>query len=489
MSKSPYTIFCAAFLLAQAVACQTPPHPLTPDELGSRFVAAVNSSDAALHETVAGEVYAPDAVEKMGLQRIAAHFQKLHETFAPLDYHHGERLEFDKPGGKSYVLHIYARKQGEVMWQDFQFYLEPAPPHRIAQLVFVAEVAEPVALPNGSIEQPETLDWLAGYIEKLERENDLSGSILIAKGDQAIFEKHWGFADLESPRKVDAQTLFGLASGSKMFTAAAIVQLMEQGKLNLSDKLTDYFPDFPNRAWAERVTLKHLLSHTSGIAEYWTAKNEPVMFQFTDWRQFLPLIYEGGFRFEPGAESYYSNSNFMLLGAIVEIAGGKDYYRYIEENILKKAGMTQSGFFDYNQADLPLAIPYIRKEGGGWQPNRDKRFKKGSPAGGCYSNAADMLRFCNALKSNKLVSAESLRLMTTDWATGTKDAQPYGLGLILEKHAREPSYGHGGTAGGVNFEFRYFPRLDIALLVFNNQNNGAYDDLKRNALKLVSGAR
>lgn len=162
---------------------------------------------------------------------------------------------------------------------------------------------------------------------------------------------------------------------------------------------------------------------------------------------------------------------------------------FIEESILKKAGMTQSGFFDYNQADLPLAIPYIRGEGGNWQPNRDKRFKKGSPAGGCYSNAADMLRFCNALKSNKLVSAESLKLMTTDWTMGTKDAQPYGLGLILEKHAREPSFGHGGTAGGMNFEFRYFPRLDIALLVFNNQNNGAYDDLKRNALKLISGAR
>jgi hypothetical protein len=104
-------------------------------------------------------------------------------------------------------------------------------------------------------------------------------------------------------------------------------------------------------------------------------------------------------------------------------------------------------------------------------------------------NAADMLRFCKALKTNQLVSAESLKLMTTDWTVGTKDAQPYGLGLILEQHAQEPTYGHGGTAGGVNFEFRYFPRMDIAQLVFNNQNNGAYDDLKRNALKLISGAR
>jgi len=489
MSKLPYLLFLLSFLFAQAASCQHPTPPLTPERLGSRFVEAINAADAALQETISKEVYAPASIEKLGVQRIVAHFQKLHETYAPLEYHHSEQLEFAKPAGTTYVLHIYARKQGDVMWSDFQFYLETAPPHRIDRLVFVAEVAEPIALPNGSIEQRETLEWLQGYIEKLARENELSGSILIAKGDEVLLEKHWGFADLENARKINAETRFGLASGSKMFTATAIVQLMEQGKLKLTDKLSDYFPDFPNRAWAERTTLKHLLSHTSGIAEYWTAENEPAMLQFTHWHQYLPLIYKEGFRFEPGAESYYSNSNFMLLGAIIEKASGQDYYQYIEENILKKAGMTRSGYPDHGNSDLPLALPYARQEGGGWKNNRAKQFRKGSPAGGCYANAADMLLFCKALKNNQLVSAESLKLMTTDWTLGVKDAQPYGLGLILERHAQEPSYGHGGTAGGVNFEFRYFPGKDILLVVFNNQNNGAYDDLKRNALKLISGAR
>jgi CubicO group peptidase (beta-lactamase class C family) len=274
-----------------------------------------------------------------------------------------------------------------------------------------------------------------------------------------------------------------------MFTAIAVVQLMEQGKVKLTDRLTDYFPDYPNRALAERVTLKHLLSHTSGIAEYWTAENEPALLRASDWHAYLPLVYKEGFQFDPGTESGYSNSNYLLLGAIVEKASGQEYYRYIEESILKKAGMTQSGFFDHDAGDRPLAVPYARREGGGWQDNRQKHFKKGSPAGGCYSNAADMLRFAKALRTNQLVSAESLKLMTTDWTVGVKDAQPYGLGLILERHGSEPTYGHGGTAGGVNFEFRYFPRMDMTLLVFNNQNNGAYDDLKRTALKLISGAR
>jgi CubicO group peptidase (beta-lactamase class C family) len=489
MLKSTFFLLLLTLLFIRTAACQASSQSPDIEQLGSRFVEAINESDTAIQANMAKAVYAPATVEKFGVQRLVAHFQNLHQRYAPLEYHHSERLEFKKPAGTTYVMHIYARKKGSVMYSDFQFYLERTPPHRIDQLAFIAEVAEPIALPNGSIEQRETLDWLNGYIEKLERENELSGSILIAKGEQMLFEKYWGFADLENARKINAQTLFGLASGSKMFTATAIMQLAEQGKLKLTDKLTDYFPDFPSRAWAERVTLKHLLSHTSGIAEYWTSENEPAMLQFTHWHQYLPLIYKEGFSSEPGTESHYSNSNFMLLGAVVEKASGQDYYQYIEQNILKKAGMARTGFFDHTDTALPLAVPYARKEGGGWQNNRSKQFRKGSPAGGCYSTAADMLLFCKALKNKQLVNAESLKRMGTDWTAGTKDAQPFGLGLILERHGDELTYGHGGTAGGVNFEFRYFPQMDIVLLVFNNQNNGAYDDLKRNTLKLISGAR
>lgn len=483
MQRFLYLVFSFSLLFAQAAGCQPP----EAERLGSRFVEAVNAADAAVRETIAQEVYAAATLEKTGLPRIVGHFKKLHELYAPLEYHHSEQLVFEKPSGTAYVLHIYARKKGETMWNDFQFYLDPAPPRRIAQMVFVAEVAEPIALPNGSIGQRETLDWLNGYIEKLERENGLSGSILIAQGGQVLFEKHWGLADIGQSKKINAETLFGMASGSKMFTAIAIMQLQEQGRLKLTDKLADYFPDFPGRARAEQVTLQQMLSHTSGIAEYWTAENEPAMYNFTDWRQFLPLIYKEGFQFEPGAEFGYSNSNFMLLGSVVEKVSGQDYYQYIDEHILKKAGMEHSGWFDHADAGLPLAVPYARQEGGGWQIAR--HFKKGSPAGGCYSNAADMLNFCTALKTHQLISPESLKQMTTDWTAGAKDAQPYGLGFILEKHAQEATYGHGGTTGGVNFEFRYFPGMDITFLIFNNQNNGAYDDLKRNALKLISGER
>lgn len=481
-------LFCSIYLLsAISAGCQNTFEKLTPEYIGSQFVSAINSTNPTEHAAIAREIHAPATIESSGIETLAKRFQRLHGQYAPMEYHHSDQLVFPRPGGDSYILHVYGRKQGAVMWSDFQFRLEPTPPHRITNLVFVAEVAEPVSLPNGSIEQKETLDWLNGYIEKMERENDLSGSILIAKGEQVLFEKYWGLANIEQSKKITAETLFGMASGSKMFTATAIMQLMEKGKLKLTDKLTDYFPDFPKKDWAERVTLEQMLSHTSGIAEYWTSENEPAMLNFTDWHQFIPLIYKEGFLSEPGTQHRYSNSNFMLLGQVIEQASGQDYYTYIEENILKKAGMTHSGWFDHADPSLPLVMPYARNGESGWKTA--KHFKKGSPAGGCVSNCTDMLNFAKALKNKQLITEQSLKNMTADKTLGTKDAEPYGLGFILEKHAQEPTFGHGGTTGGVNFEFRYFPRQDIVLVVFNNQNNGAYDDLKRNTIKLISGER
>lgn len=485
-TKSVFFTLILAFV-SQFAACQAAPENLTPNQIGEKFIEAVNTTDPKIWTAVAETVYSKNSLSTIGVEKLAAHFKSLHDRFSPMEYHHSEHLKPQNPG-RNHVLHIYARQKGAGMYSDFQFFLQPQPPYLIDQMIFVAEVAEPISLPNGAIEQPQTLAWLDSYIRKLIAENDLSGSILIEKNGKTLFEKYWGAADTAG-RVIDRSTLFGLASGSKMFTALAILQLEEQGKLKVTDRLTKYFPDFPNKAWAEKTTLHHLLSHTSGIGEYWTSENEPLMMTFTDWHQFLPLIYKEGFKLEPGTESAYSNSNFMLLGKVIEQAGGEDFYTYVQKNIIQKAGMTASGYFDQADPNLPVAQPFARKDGGGWKSARVVKKGKGSPAGGCISNAAEMAVFCKALKNNELVAPATLQKMTTDHNRGMRDAQPYGYGFILEQHEQEFSFGHGGTAGGVNFEFRYFPGMDVLLVVFCNQNNGAYDDLKRNTLKLISGAR
>jgi CubicO group peptidase (beta-lactamase class C family) len=114
---------------------------------------------------------------------------------------------------------------------------------------------------------------------------------------------------------------------------------------------------------------------------------------------------------------------------------------------------------------------------------------RGSSAGGAYTRAVDMLKFSNSLRNYSLVSGATLKNMTTAKNSGLDAGEEYGYGFIIQKTGQETTYGHGGTSQGVNFEFRYFPGQKITLVVFSNQNNGAYDDLKRNTIKLISGAR
>lgn len=475
-------------LLSSIAFAQESPETIFPEYWGDQFVAALQSSSEPEQEAIIEAVFSPAALANPGKERLLGLIHRMQESFSPLEYHHSEMVATElSPGNISRILHIYLRKEDERMWSDIQIRLDPEPPHQLLSLAFIAEVAEPVSLPNGDISQPMTLDWLDKYLQKLVSENGLSGSALIAKGDKVLFERYFGFADSAQTRPIDEQTLFNLGSGNKMFTALAIVKLQEEGKLQFTDKLTDYFPDFPMPDWAEKVSIHHLLTHSSGIGEFWRKETEAEMRRDTSWRQFLSLVYRSGFQFEPGTEAGYSNSNFILLGAIIEKVSGRDYFEVIQDLIYDKAGMKQSGPLTFNLSSSRMAIPLSRNGDKGWKVAPHS--KRGSPAGGGYSNVRDMLLFSQGLKTNAFVSPESLRNMVSNKTAGLKDPFPYGYGFIPQKNGNEISYGHGGIARGINLEFRYFPGPDITLVVFSNQDNGAFDDLKKNMIKLITGER
>lgn len=484
--KCLYAIF---WLIFSNTACaQQSAEKISPEIWGDQFIKAIQSTSAAEQEAIILQIFSDAALANPGKDRLLAFINRMQNEFNPLEYHHTDLIAVEmSPGNISRVLHIYLRKKDDPMWRDIQMRLDPAPPYKLLNVAFIAEVAEPVSLPNGDITQKMTLDWLDQYVQKLVKENDLSGSAMIAKGDQILFEKYFGYSDSAKTRPVDAKTLFNLGSGNKMFTALAIVKLQEQGKLKFSDKLTTWFPDFPKPEWAEKVTVHHLLTHTSGVREFWRKETVAEMRRCTTWRQLLPIIYSSGFDVEPGTEAGYSNSNFILLGAIIEKVSGQDYFDYVQHLIYDKAGMKESGTFVYDRAAKPIAMPLTRNGNQGWK--EAEHGKRGSPAGGGYSTVRDMLLYSKGLKTNAFVSAESLKNMTTDKTAGLKDAFPYGYGFIPQKNGGEFSYGHGGIASGINLEFRYFPRLDITMVVFSNQDNGAFDDLKKNMVKLISGER
>ncbi len=457
---------------------------------------AVNDTSAARRGGAVRTLFGASLIREAGEARLAAFLTRLHGEYAPLEFHHAEAA------GR--VLHVFARTRGAHGWRDFQFRYEESAPHALLHLAFVADVAEPVYLPNGALDDPATLAWLSGYIEKLVREEDLSGAVLLARGDRTIYQRSFGAQD--SARKIPItadRTRFNLGSGNKMFTALAVLSLVEEGVLRLDQTIADFLPDFPDSALARRITIAQLLAHSSGLGDYWTPSYERDGWRAVRIEETVPFVYaefrERGPYFPPGAEHRYSNSGYLLLGRILERATGEDYYDLVRKRIYEPLGMSRSDHYLMDGGTPDLAVPWAKADSAAgeaaaraadrWKPA--PHGLRGTSAGGGFSTCADMLRFARGLVAGRIVSRETLAAMTRPQPPfDPDDPQAYGLGFLLDaRGGRVRSFGHGGIARGVNFELRYFPDQDVTLIAFCNQDNGAYDDLRRNLEKLVTGDR
>ena len=449
------------------------------DTLGKAFVNAVNNDTTSVRAGSVGNIFAASAIKEIGEQRLAGFIDKMRGNYGILKYHHSE--------GVGKAIHLYAQSSKDGKWHDFQFYYDLQPPHKITQIVFIADVSEPIYLPNGDIGSAYTLDWLNGYIDKLAKEDDLFASLLIAHGDSVFFERAFGFADSARTRPTTRSTRFNLGSGNKMFTALAIMQLKEKGKLRLSDTLSRYFPDFPDKLFIQKATIHHLLSHTSGLGDYWTDAYERSWDHTRQLSDVLPFVYDDSISFEPGSQFQYSNSGFLLAGLIVEKVSGQNYFDYIRENIYKPLGMLSTDSYLLDGKTPDLAEP-LASAGEGWRVA--PHGLRGTSAGGGLSTPRDMLSFVRGLNSGKVVDTADLRTMLEPKNVGLAPDYSYGYGFILNRNETGVvSYGHGGIAPGINFELRYYPKQDITFVIFCNQDNGAYDDLRRNIDKLITGDR
>jgi CubicO group peptidase (beta-lactamase class C family) len=477
---------CSPAPAATSAASSVPQHRA--DELGARFVAGVNRADAAFRAAVAREILSPASLAGGGEQKFVELLGRLQARYDSLTFHHGEAIRGGEEASPRLSLHVYARSTKDGGWKDFQFMLDASPPHRIQNLVFVADVAEPVYLPNGDISQRATLDWLGGYVDRLVAQNDLAGGLLIAQGDRVLFERTFGFADSAKQRRMGPRTRFNLGSGGKMFTSVCIARLVEAGRLKYSDALISRLPSVAAEKWASGVTIAQLLAHTSGIAEFWTDEYERDWDRLRRLSDFLPYVRKAGSSAPPGTRFEYSNSNYILLGLVLEAVSRKTYDQVLAEHIFTPLAMRDTGLFPFDDRDTLQAQRLSRAPGGGWR--KAPHGYKGSSAGGALSTMPDMLRFARGLVGGRLVTAATLQGMTaTKTASLPTPGMPYGYGFEPAGGGPTRSFGHGGIAAGVNFELRHFPESNITLIAFSNQDNGAYDDLRRNTTKLITGDR
>lgn len=348
--------------------------------------------------------------------------------------------------------------------------------HFRAFLAITAAVAA-LALPAGAADNVQRMEEI---IQSYVKSNQFMGSVLVARGDEIVLDKGYGYANLEWMVPGTPDTKYRLGSVTKQFTAAATLLLQEKGKLKLSDPVKTWYPDAPP-AWDE-ITLYHLLTHTSGIPNFtgfpdYSAQNtlsttpDKTIGRFRD----KPLD------FQPGEKMSYSNSGYVLLGHIIEKAGGMPYERFLQDNIFTPLGMKDSGYDSFTSIIPKRASGYrMSPEGPVNAPYADMTIPYA--AGSLYSTTHDLLTWEKALFGGKLLKPESLKVMLTPPAKSS-----YALGVEVDARKGERRVSHSGSIEGFNTVLTHFPEEKLTIVVLGNVNGGAPSSIAENLSSIAHG--
>lgn len=287
------------------------------------------------------------------------------------------------------------------------------------------------------------------------------GSVLVAKGDKVLFEMSAGWANAEWRIPNSATTKFRLGSVTKQFTATAILLLEERGKLSVDDPVGKHINGV-RAAW-QPITLRHLLTHTSGIPDFTElpANNKEWRFSGLAPSMLVERIRDLPFDFEPGARFKYSNSGYVLLGWIVELVSGQTYREFVKQSIFGPLGMADSGY------DSSVAITPQRASGyeAGARGLRNANYidmRTPHGAGGLYSTTGDLLKWAQGLFGGKLLQPGSLEKMTTP----AKDGYAFGL-RVGTKNGRK-RFAHVGGIDGFGSWLAYYPASGVTIVVLSN---------------------
>ncbi|HLA25038.1 MAG TPA: serine hydrolase domain-containing protein [bacterium] len=319
----------------------------------------------------------------------------------------------------------------------------------------------------------QRLDSIAGYW--VQRDIAVGIVAAVVKGNDTLLLRSYGKADVEWDVPMPLDAMFEIGSVTKQFTAVALLQLRDQGKLSLDDDITRWLPDFDTRG--HTVTLRHLLDHTSGIAD------------FTETREFgslstnirfprdsaYALLQRQSPQFEPGAAQIYNNSGFWLLGLVIERASGMTYEDYIEEHLFAPLGMTRS-MYCHSEENIP-------RRAHGYFVSRDRLIRRAwtvahtwpFAAGSLCSTAGDMVTWLRALHGGRVLTSASYADFITPSRLNDGTPLRYSMGLQVGPDPSGLRYiGHGGRGPGFWVETGWYPEAQMAVVVMIN-NVGPLD--------------
>lgn len=300
------------------------------------------------------------------------------------------------------------------------------------------------------------------FISRYQELGLFNGSALVADQGQVIFQKGYGLANMEWNIPNTPDTKFRMGSMTKQFTATLILQLVEQGKLDLKAPITRYLPDYPTHS-GDRITIHHLLNHTSGIPGYteipaWASKmREPY-----PPAKFVELFSKMELFFDPGTRFSYSNSGYFLLGVILEKVAGQPYEKLLRERIFVPVGMNDTGYDSTRPLLTKRASGYDKTFDGSYVNTSYIDMSQPYAAGSLYSTVEDFYRWDQALYTDRILSAASKERMFTPGLSN------YGYGWQIAKKEGVTTIEHGGGINGFNSLITRNPESKRLVVLLNN---------------------
>jgi len=446
-----FSLIVASLLLGQALAAAPPEFPSTPaGQVLAGYLEAVNSGNKDELETFikAHRPDRPDALDRM---------VDLRWNTGGFDLY---SIESSQPLNIQAVLH---EREGNGTYNRMSVTVSDGDPAVITN-ISLARIPPPdgAPVPKRLTQQAAVAAWKA-EIDRTASKGKFSGVWLWARNGKTITSGARGKADRETGTNNTLKTRFRIGSMNKMFTAVATLQLVERGKLSLDDTIGKILPDYPNPNVASKVKVRHLLSHTGGTGDIFGPEFAAHRLELKTLRDYVTLYGARDLQFEPGTKWEYSNYGFLLLGVLIEKVSGKSYYDFVDDNIYKVAGMTDSG-------SQPESVPVANRSKGYMRDRFDIVSNeptlpwRGTSAGGGYTTAADLMKFAGALMSNKLMKAGTLAEATRPQFT----MGDYGYGFQLGRPDEVRTYGHGGGAPGMNAILRVYPESGQSVIVLCN---------------------
>lgn len=445
--------------------------PRIPDGLvGDRIRSVLNTFNAPTPAAVR-RFFAEECTEEFrsftSMENHIATFQFLKRTTGGVDFHSIRTYTPERE--RQIVVIVKDRDYGA--WRAIRLFIDDRETYLLRGVWLDRYTGTPTDVVEPTLNETEVIDETRRIVERVCANDAFSGTVLLARGARELYSHACGEASKRFGVPIDIDTRFNLSSVTKSFTGTAVVQLAEAGALSYDDVVSDHIDEsWLPREISSRVKLHHLLTHTSGLGDYYTEAYQGASRElFRDLEDFKPHVRQDTLAFEPGSRFRYSNTGMFLLGLVIQNVSGESYFDYVRRHIFEPAGMDDTGYFDRDEPVRDVAIGYYHDTSSesGWREDAFKLPVGPTPATQSYSTVGDLHRFALALLDGTLVSNESLEVMWRRYGEGD------GYGFQVHQRPIGLAVGHTGGSWGASSQLTIYPEAGYIVVALSNYGTGA----------------